>query len=259
MLQMPSPFDPELASRLFAKAGIKISAAELRARASPTGPRRSDVRLELPRGSAPSETGSSICGGDDPEDLTIPLSLRYNSPIPNSNTVITKVSGTSSSGSSSSKPSTTVTAIAAKSLNTMHGSREPNMAPLHPSALHPGHDANMIGEHSALLETYLQLIAENSALSSMIPSENTVLAQLAKTQIGIVNKHSNRGLISSLEDYPIIGRDEEGRNAEMIKDEARSSVAQESVQSTAMDIGDTSGGEDDDFSENEEPEVVKTD
>ncbi|XP_041566398.1 protein abrupt isoform X3 [Drosophila elegans] len=37
VLPMPSAFDPDLASRLLAKAGVKISPAELRARASPTG------------------------------------------------------------------------------------------------------------------------------------------------------------------------------------------------------------------------------
>lgn len=40
VLPMPSPFDPELASRLLAKAGVKVTAAELRARSSPTGPPR---------------------------------------------------------------------------------------------------------------------------------------------------------------------------------------------------------------------------
>lgn len=58
-------------SRLLAKAGVKISPAELRARASPTGPRRSDVKLDAKSAhSAASET-SSICGDNDPEDLTI--------------------------------------------------------------------------------------------------------------------------------------------------------------------------------------------
>ncbi|XP_034231618.1 protein abrupt isoform X2 [Thrips palmi] len=85
VLPMPSPFDPELASRLLAKAGVKVTAAELRARSSPTGPpRRSDMRLDLKLENnmnnmrfpgAPSETGSSIGRGDDmddPEDLTVP-------------------------------------------------------------------------------------------------------------------------------------------------------------------------------------------
>lgn len=83
VLPMPSPFDPELASRLLAKAGVKVTAAELRARSSPTGPpRRSDIRLDLKLdnnmrfSNAPSETGSSIGRGDemdmDPEDLTVP-------------------------------------------------------------------------------------------------------------------------------------------------------------------------------------------
>ncbi|XP_019888080.1 protein abrupt isoform X2 [Ooceraea biroi] len=249
VLQMPSPFDPELASRLFAKAGIKISAAELRARASPTGPRRNDVRLELPRGSAPSEAGSSICGGDDPEDLTLPLSLRYNSSTPN-NTVITKVSG-----SSSSKPST-ATAIAAKSLDTMHGSREPNIAPLHPTSHHPSHEGSVMGEHmnSALLETYLQLIAENTALST-IGSQHAAMAHVAKMQINM-NKHGNRSLMPSSEEYPMIGRDEEARNTGVIKNEDRQDTMHDR-QIMAGDLAETSGGEDEEYSESEEPDMTK--
>lgn len=63
VLPMPSPFDPELASKLLAKAGVAISAAELRARASPTGTRRSDMKMELRSGD-----DSDL---DDPEDLTM--------------------------------------------------------------------------------------------------------------------------------------------------------------------------------------------
>lgn len=61
VLPMPSPFDPELASKLLAKAGVSITAAELRARASPTGTRRSDMKLEM-------RDDSDL---DDPEDLTM--------------------------------------------------------------------------------------------------------------------------------------------------------------------------------------------
>lgn len=43
VVPMPAPFDAELASRLLAKAGVKVSANELAARASPTAPRRSDI------------------------------------------------------------------------------------------------------------------------------------------------------------------------------------------------------------------------
>lgn len=70
VLPMPSPFDPELASRLLAKAGVKISAAELRARASPTsGTRRSDIKLELRQ---PGDHDSQMGDLDnDPEDLTM--------------------------------------------------------------------------------------------------------------------------------------------------------------------------------------------
>lgn len=69
VLPMPSPFDPELASRLLAKAGVKISPAELRARASPTsGTRRSDIKLELRNPGDDSNMGDM---DNDPEDLTI--------------------------------------------------------------------------------------------------------------------------------------------------------------------------------------------
>lgn len=64
VLPMPSPFDPDLASKLLAKAGVSISAAELRARASPTGTRRSDMKMEM------RETGDDS-DLDDPEDLTM--------------------------------------------------------------------------------------------------------------------------------------------------------------------------------------------
>jgi uncharacterized C2H2 Zn-finger protein len=63
VLPMPSPFDPDLASKLLAKAGVSISAAELRARASPTGTRRSDMKMEMRSGD-----DSDL---DDPEDLTM--------------------------------------------------------------------------------------------------------------------------------------------------------------------------------------------
>lgn len=100
VLPMPSVFDPDLASRLLAKAGVKVSAAELRARASPTsGTRRSDIKLEL-RG--PNDTDSNIDEMEDAEDLTMGgginnnnMSGRYDSMMgfPHGNTTITRVAG----------------------------------------------------------------------------------------------------------------------------------------------------------------------
>lgn len=260
VLPMPSPFDPELASRLLAKAGVKVSPAELRARASPTGPRRGDMRLEIPRGGAPSEAGSSICGGDDPEDLTLPLSLRYGSPTPNNNTVITKVSGcgggggSSSNNSSSSTKNSTATAIAVKSMDTMHGSREPNTAPLHPPGhLHPGHH-NASATGSAILDTYLQFIAENSGLATMGLSPEQAAAVAAAhaakmAQMTTMDKLGGRGI----EDYPMIGRDE-GRGPGVVHED-RQELQERHV--GLLEEGESSGGEDDDFSENDEPEIVK--
>lgn len=78
VLPMPSPFDPELASKLYMKAGIKMSPAELRARASPTGTitplRRSDTRLD-----APSSDNNNCSGDDDPQDLSMNSSHKYGS------------------------------------------------------------------------------------------------------------------------------------------------------------------------------------
>lgn len=234
---MPSPFNPELASQLLAKAGVKVSPAELRARASPTGPRRGDMRLEMPRG-APSEAGSSICGGDDPEDLTVPMSLRYSSPTPNNNTVITKI------GSNGK------TAVAAKSMDLMHPHREPNTAPLHPPpGFLPSHNS---ATGSAILDTYLQLIAENSGLShmTMTPDQMAALAQThaAKmAQMGL-DKLGGRGLEDS---YPLIGRDESRGvvHEDRLRDQERSR--------SGIDDAESSAAEDEDYSDNEEPEVLK--
>nr|prf abrupt gene [Drosophila melanogaster] len=79
VLPMPSAFDPELASRLLAKAGVKISPAELRARASPTGGSgssgggggggSSQAKLDLSNASGgPMDDAED--SDDDPEDLT---------------------------------------------------------------------------------------------------------------------------------------------------------------------------------------------
>lgn len=137
VLPMPSPFDPELASRLLAKAGVKISASELRARASPTsGTRRSDIKLEL-RG--PNDTDSNVDEIEDPEDLTMGsghnnnnMSGRYHDSLMGFN-----------------HPNTTITRV-------RHGdkmdSKDGHGSPL-PQAGATG---------SSILDTYLQFITENT-------------------------------------------------------------------------------------------------
>lgn len=232
VLAMPSPFDPELASRLLAKAGVKVSPAELRARASPTGPRRGDMRLELPRGGAPSEGGSSICGGDDPEDLTLPLSLRYGSPTPNNN--ITKLTGNGKSAA---------TAIAAKSLDSYHSKREPNMASLHPSVHLPEH------YNTALLETYFQMMTQNPNFSRMGLSQEQALAAAKVAQLSAIEKMAIRGM----DDFPMINRDE-GRGPGVLHEDRQDHHDRHGI---PMEEGDSSAGEEDDFSENESPEGVK--
>lgn len=141
VLQMPTRFDPELASQLLAKAGVKVSPEQLRARASPTGPRRSDIKLDAK--SAASES-SSICGDNDNDDLS---QSRYQDNIPVSpphinnlaNTTITKVPA--------------VRAVTAKTVeNIPHGLSTGMKHDDYP----PGY-----GGSSALLDTYLQYIGEN--------------------------------------------------------------------------------------------------
>ncbi|GBP51411.1 Protein abrupt [Eumeta japonica] len=134
VLQMPTKFNPELASQLLAKAGVKISPEQLRARASPTGPRRSDMKLDAK--SAASES-SSLCGDND-DDLS---TARYDTPLSpppphiNSvaNTTITRVPA--------------VRAVTAKAVEA-HGHKHDDYPP-------------GFGGGSAILDTYLQYIGEN--------------------------------------------------------------------------------------------------
>lgn len=176
VVPMPAPFDPELASRLLAKAGVKVSAAELRARASPTGPRRSDVRLEVrpghngPLGDRYSE-GGSLGGGDDPEDLSVPNS-RFNMSPPHivsqghhlGGAVITKVA--------TPKPvhPKTIDSIAQNLVknNTRDRENPPPASSVPPTST-----------GSALLDTYIQLIVENSGGMLSVNSEVAAAAAAA--------------------------------------------------------------------------------
>lgn len=151
VLPMPSPFDPELASKLLAKAGVSISAAELRARASPTGTRRSDMKIEMRSGD-----DSDL---DDPEDLTMSHGMGnsgnnkfHQAFSPNrefqfkSNflNVKTKLSPTAFN-----HPSTTITRVRQDAQKMLESQKE--------NALQHGGATG-----SAILDTYLQFITENA-------------------------------------------------------------------------------------------------
>lgn len=140
-----------------AKAGVKVSPAELRARASPTGPRRSDMKLDAKSAysGAPSEAGSSVCGDNDPEDLTISHGRGYGGfdfamspPINHHNPANMKLNKYGSAAHQ---------AIAVKSIDSIANlSKEGYPAPLGPPVSGP----NSTG--SAILDTYLQFITENT-------------------------------------------------------------------------------------------------
>lgn len=158
---------------MLAKAGVKVSPAELRARASPTGPRRSDVKLDAKSAysGAPSEAGSSICGDNDPEDLTMSqhryggLDMAMSPPGMNHLNATIKVSKMNSTG-----------ALTAKSIDSIvqNLSKEPYPAPLAP----PNPQGSSTG--SAILDTYLQFIAENSLGMGMTSEQAAAAVHAAK-------------------------------------------------------------------------------
>lgn len=128
---MPSPFDPELASRLLAKAGVKVSPAELRARASPTsGTRRSDMKLR-----GPNDTDSNIDEMEDAEDLTMASGINNNN-----------MSGRFDSMMGFPHPNTTITRVGAEGKSDNHDAKD------------LPHGAT----GSSILDTYLQFISESA-------------------------------------------------------------------------------------------------
>lgn len=160
VLPMPSAFDPELASRLLAKAGVKISAAELRARASPTsGAQRGGSKLDL-RSAGDDED-------DDPEDLTtgggyggnsgIDMNRYHESLLSNfghSNTTITRIRNESTNQKNSND-----------SKDLMMGTQ------LTPTSTAAG---------QSLLDTYLQFITENTFAMGMTQEHAAAALHAAK-------------------------------------------------------------------------------
>lgn len=237
--------------RLLAKAGVKISPAELRARASPTGPRRSDVKLDAKSAysGAASEAGSSVCGDNDPEDLTMSnpryggLDYVMSPPINHQNNFAMNRSGQ---------------AVAAKSIDSLQNlSKEPYPAPLAP----PVSGANTTG--SAILDTYLQLITENSLGMGMMSEQAAAAMQAAKlAQLNAMglDKASQHHLImekvhqmQNMNELMIKRNDEFRRSETEIVNHERLNQ-----QDKPQDEAESSAGEEDDYSEDEiEPEGVK--
>lgn len=273
VLPMPAPFDPDLASRLLAKAGVKITPAELRARASPTGPRRSDVKLDAKTMYANSEAGSSICGDNDPEDLTTSSQSHHNRygfdmamspPLIHSNHSKHKMY----SGQ----------AIAAKSMDSLaHNlSKEPYPAPLAPPA--PG--GNTTG--SAILDTYLQFITENSSMMGMMSEQAAAAvhaAKLAQLNAMGLDKASQQHFLEKMQqqigaasDYMLKRQQDEIRrgDGDVIHDENKNDRElnrekdrdhrrdhEQRDRERENEEGESSGGEDEYSEEEAEPEAVK--
>ncbi|CAH0557638.1 unnamed protein product [Brassicogethes aeneus] len=250
VLPMPAPFDPDLASKLLAKAGVKISPAELRARASPTGPRRSDVKLDAKSAysGAVSEAGSSICGENDPEDLTM-SHPRYGA------------FDFAMSPPNSFKPSrfAASAAVAAKSIDSLHNlSKEPYPAPLAPPAAAA---ANLIAT-SPLLDSYFQYMTENTlGMGMMSPEQAAAAMQVAKfAQLNAMgmDKGLQQQLFEKMQqmqnnaDYSNLIK----RNDEIRRGEAE--MVNHDRDPKENDEGESSAGEEDEYSEDEmEPETAK--
>lgn len=237
---------------MLAKAGVRISPAELRARASPTGPRRSDVKLDAKSAysGAASEAGSSICGDNDPEDLTMSQS-RYGGFDFTMSPPLNHQNNFKHNRFNASGP-----AVAAKSIDSLqHLSKEPYPAPLAP----PVSGANTTG--SALLDTYLQLITESGGMMGMMNPEAAAAVQAAK-----IAQLNAMGMDKVAQQHFLEKMHQQMQNANdlMIKrnDEIRRSDGDMMINDRGNDRdneeAESSGGEDDDYSDEEvEPEGVK--
>lgn len=233
--------------RLLAKAGVKISAAELRARASPTGPRRNDVKLDAKSAysGAASEAGSSICGDNDPEDLTMShrysgLDLAMSPPLNHQNSNM-KLSRMNSSGQ----------VVAAKSIDSIaHNlSKEPYPAPLAP----PGNSTG-----SAILDTYLQFITENSGMMGMMSEQAAAAvhaAKLAQLNAMGLDPKQQQSFLEKMQQQMGVANDLMMKRSEEIR-RGEGEVLHE--KDKEHEEGESSGGEDDEYSDDEtEPEAVK--
>lgn len=234
---------------------MKISPAELRARASPTGPRRSDVKLDAKSvySGGASEAGSSICGDNDPEDLTVShsrysgLDLAMSPPLNHQNNY--KLSRSNSTGQA---------AVAAKSVDSIaHNlSKEPYPAPLAP----PVSGANTTG--SAILDTYLQLITENSLGMGMMSSEQAAAAvhaaKLAQLNAMGLDKASQQHFLEKMQQHMGVANDLMMKRNEEIRRNEAEVVNSEREGEKGNDEAESSGGEEDEYSDEEvEPETVK--
>lgn len=228
---------------------MKISPAELRARASPTGPRRSDVKLDAKSAysGAPSEAGSSICGDNDPEDLTMShpryggLDFSMSPPVNHQNNFKMNRSGQ---------------AIAAKSIDSLPNlSKEPYPAPLAP----PVSGANTTG--SAILDTYLQIITENSLGMGMMSEQAAAAMQAAKiAQLNAMglDKASQQHFLEKMHQMQNVNELIMNRSDEIRRGEADIVNHERMNQDKPHEEGESSGGEDEDYSDDEvEPEPVK--
>ncbi|XP_022919185.1 protein abrupt isoform X2 [Onthophagus taurus] len=247
VLPMPAPFDPNLASQLLLKAGIKVSPSELRARASPTGPRRADVKLDAKSAysTAPSEAGSSICDDNDPEDLTMSHG-RYSNDygLPQSMNHLNSPLKLAKSMSSSQ-------ALSAKSIDSPHNlSKEPS----YPGSLGPLVGNNSMG--SSLLDTYLQFMTDNGFGMSGI-SQEQAMAALHAAKLAQINASKNHQFLEKMQQSSMGGDMFMKRNDEIRRGEG-DLVINEDHERDMKEEAESSGDEQDEYSDEErEAETVK--
>jgi len=231
VLPMPSPFDAELASKLLAKAGVKVSPNELAARASPTAPRRSD----LPK------LDSSLLHNMQQQQFPLPASMP---PASVAAVAASMMHNNSSSNNDAYRQASGMMGQDPEDLRVPTSSPFLNRGAMGvPAGAPPGQNP-MQPMGSALLDTYLSMIAaaggDSASMAAALGSFPGRAAAFA-AQAAAAQQMGGGGLgamagLGKLTDMKANGKDQDERSAsEDREDEAIASDA---------DISDTEDGPD---------------
>lgn len=213
------------------------------------------MKLDAKSVYATSEAGSSICGDNDPEDLTTShqrygggFDLTMSPPLNHQN---------HPANMKNMKLNSSGQAVAAKSVDSIaqNLSKEPFPAPLAP----PVSSGNSTG--SAILDTYLQFITENSGMMGMMSEQAAAAvhaAKLAQLNAMGLDKASQQHFLEKMQqqmgvanDYMMKRGDEIRRGEGDVIHDDRGDRERENEEA------ESSAGEEEYSDEEPEPETVK--
>ncbi|XP_014235826.1 protein abrupt isoform X1 [Trichogramma pretiosum] len=251
VVPMPAPFDPELAVRLFAKAGHIVDINELRARASPTnggggggaggGGATSSSSLGRRRYDTQSiDDDDGEMNADDPQDLTMGVTNRYATSTPNS--ILNKFNYTQNGLHQTPQHG------AVSSASASNGCLPPSMSQL-PAGLAAFNPLSSLqgqpNGSNPIVESFLQLLADNSSLSALGQlGPEQVAAYTAQTkalQMSALRKLANSAYGSSV----------------MMAHAAAESPSHSAPSTSKNNERDSSVCEDDTFSDELEPDTAQ--